>query len=108
RSESVQHGFDRPDLGSGLCDIAVLVVDVTPPVPARVRIVRQVPTGFDLRVEHNEMVGISPRIVTSVIDEPSADVADVLLASMQHDRDAARPAVVAVFGDENIAGVAQA
>jgi hypothetical protein len=84
------------------------VIDVTPPIPASFRIGRQVRARFGLRVENNEMVGIGPGIISGVIDEMSVDVADVLLAAMERDVDAARSTVLAVLRNENITGIAQA
>jgi hypothetical protein len=56
----------------------------------------------------NEMVCIGPGIVPGVIDKPSIDIASVLLASVKRDVDTAGLAVLAVFGDENKAGIAEA
>jgi len=41
RGQRVKHALDRGDLQPGLGDIAVVVIDVAPPVPAGVRIERQ-------------------------------------------------------------------
>jgi hypothetical protein len=54
------------------------------------------------------MVCIGPGIVPGVIDKPSIDIASVLLASVKRDVDTAGLAVLAVFGDENKAGIAEA
>jgi hypothetical protein len=91
--QCIEHGFNRPDLGSRFRDIAVLVIDVTPPVPTCLRIRRQIRTRHGLRIEDDEMVRISPRIVPGVVDETLADIVDVLFASVESDMDAARATV---------------
>ena len=88
--------------------MVVALIDVAPPVPARLRIKRQIPIRRGLRIEHNQMIGVCPGIVSGIIDETPTDIANILLASMQNDMNAARRAVFACFGNEHVAGVAQA
>src|ERR1700722_10525714 len=101
RSEGVQHRLDRFDLGSRFCNIAVLVIDVTPPVPTRLRIGRQIRTRRGLWIEGDEMVRVRPGIVPGVVDETLPDIADVLFASVESEMDAARATFRTVPGDEN-------
>src|SRR5258705_2521323 len=84
------------------------MVDIAPPVPAGLRISWQVRTRFRLRIENDQVVRIRPGIVAGVVHEPPADVADVLLASMEYDMNAASTALLAILRHEHVAGVAQA
>ncbi len=54
------------------------------------------------------MIGVCPGIVPGIIDETPTDIADILLAPMKRDMDAARLAILAWLGNEHVAGVAQA
>src|SRR5437868_8170667 len=54
------------------------------------------------------MVGIGPGVVSGVIDKMPVYVAGVLFASVQRDMDAARGALCAVLGDEDIAAIGEA
>jgi len=54
------------------------------------------------------VVRIRPGIVAGVDHEPPADVADVLLASMECDVNAAWTALLAILRHEHVTGIAQA
>src|SRR5258705_7953606 len=84
------------------------MVDVAPPVPAGLRIGWQVRTRLRLRIENDQVVRIRPGIVAGVRHEPPADVADILLASMECDVNAASTALLAILRHERVAGLGQA
>src|SRR5882757_3052640 len=104
RRQRIEHRFDSFDLRPGLGDIAILVVDVTPPVPAPLGVERRERTRRRLRIKHNQMIGIRPGVVAGIIDETPTDIATVLLAAMQRDMNAARRTVLALHGCKQDSG----
>jgi hypothetical protein len=82
------------------------VIDV--PVPASLRIVGYERARPRLRIEHNETVSIGPGVVSSVFYKSLTDIANVLFASVERDMNVTRVAALALFGDKNISGIAEA
>ena len=82
------------DLRAGFGHVAVVVVDVTPQIPAPLRIVRPGSARGDrLRIKHDQAIGICPGIVPGMIDETLLDIVDRLPATVQGDMD---PACLAI------------
>ena len=83
--------FDHAHHGADLRGVARRIgrARVAPPVPAAARVVDPPVARDRLRVEHDQVVGVGPAVVTRVAHEPLADRRSALPAAVERDVDAA-------------------
>src|SRR6185503_13019024 len=82
-AQPVDHLGDGTDLRAFLG--GVVRPGVAPPVPAAARVVDPEVTCHDLRVEHDQAIGIGPAVIARVADEALADRFGSLPAAVEHD-----------------------
>jgi len=105
-SHVVNETLDELDLRAYLD--AIINVRVGPPVPASLGIVRNEIASLDVWVQHYNVVGLCPVIVTSVLGVLVADERSVLLASMKGHVQGASVALLAGGGNVHIANIGNA